>query len=150
MNTMKWASLLQIPLSLHVSFQINSILPNFSPVWPRNTYPSHPIPVSHLFDNTGAGIKGNFDGKGRSWPVEALPEGAWSWEGVRYALPTSWGSEPDNVVCAGQSLDVAGVGYVRELHILYAGDWIDGETTEAFEVEFEDGSNDGVQRECWK
>ncbi|KZT55693.1 glycoside hydrolase family 29 protein [Calocera cornea HHB12733] len=137
---MKWSSLLQIPLSLP------SFIPNLAiPSWPQNTYPSHPVPLSHLFDNTAAGVAGNFDGKGRSYPLEFLPRGEWEWEGVRYALPASWGSKADNLVCAGQTLDVSGVGYVRELHILYAGDWIDGETTEAFETVFEDGTTHGVQ-----
>jgi hypothetical protein len=46
---------------------------------------------------------------------------------VQYTLPYDWAAQVnDNVLADEQVLDVRGVGLVREMHILYAGDWIDG------------------------
>ncbi|CAE7191494.1 unnamed protein product, partial [Rhizoctonia solani] len=62
----------------------------------------------------------------------------------QFALP-KWGSgRPDNFISDKQEISVH-AGYVREFHILYAGDWIDGENGAEFEFEFQNGGKQVVQ-----
>ncbi|EJT97025.1 glycoside hydrolase [Dacryopinax primogenitus] len=136
------SSLAQLPLSLPWSnpepLNPHSLLPPS-----HASYPFHPIPISYLFDNAACcQWTGNFDGNGRTFPEEVLPTGEWVWDGIRYELPAKWGDRYDNVICQQQVVNITGVGYVKEFHMLYAGDWIDGETTERVTVGYEDGTSE--------
>lgn len=46
---------------------------------------------------------------------------------AQYHLPEEWGYANDNVVADGQTVDMPTLASVNALHVLYAGDWIDGE-----------------------
>ncbi|KAJ1300816.1 hypothetical protein OPQ81_002456 [Rhizoctonia solani] len=111
-----------------------------SSVQQRYEYRSIAVPVSHLYDNIATK---DFDGNGAGYVAEFLPVGELRNENIRFALP-KWGSRPDNFISNKQEISV-NVGYIREFHILYAGDWIDGENGAEFEFEFEDGEKEIVQ-----
>ncbi|KIM24235.1 glycoside hydrolase family 29 protein [Serendipita vermifera MAFF 305830] len=104
-------------------------------------YHARPISITRLFDSTGTT---NFDGQGAYYPAHLLPHGVLKSENVDFALP-KWGNDrPDNVISNGQQIEVD-LGHVREFHVLYAGDWIDGETGARFSFEFEDGTSQSVE-----
>ncbi|KAG8817644.1 hypothetical protein FRC17_011134 [Serendipita sp. 399] len=104
-------------------------------------YTSTPVTISHLFDNVATE---DFDGTGCHYPVDKLPTGTFTSENVVFSLP-DWGEgQPDNVVASGQTLHVD-LGRIREFHILYAGDWIDGETGNRFKFGFKDWSSQSVE-----
>ncbi|CAE6405806.1 unnamed protein product [Rhizoctonia solani] len=104
-------------------------------------YRSIPIPVSKFYDNIATE---DFDGNGAGYLAEFLPAGELSNENIKFALP-KWGNgRPDNFISNKQEILVH-AGYVREFHILYAGDWIDGENGSEFEFEFQDGEKQVVQ-----
>ncbi|CAE6426674.1 unnamed protein product [Rhizoctonia solani] len=104
-------------------------------------YRSVQIPVSQLYDNVATE---DFDGNGAGYAAELLPVDELKNENIRFALP-KWGSgRPDNFISNKQEISVY-VGYIREFHILYAGDWIDGENGAEFEFEFQDGKKQVVQ-----
>ncbi|ELU39665.1 hypothetical protein AG1IA_06303 [Rhizoctonia solani AG-1 IA] len=85
-------------------------------------YRSVQIPVSQFYDNTATE---DFDGNKAGYAIELLPTGELASENIRFALP-KWGNgRPDNFVSHKQKISV-NAGHVREFHILYAGDWIDG------------------------
>ncbi|QRV99595.1 alpha-L-fucosidase [Ceratobasidium sp. AG-Ba] len=89
-------------------------------------YRSIQLPVSQFYDNVATS---DFDGNGAGYP---------------FALP-KWGNErPDNFISNTQVLDVK-PGFVREFHVLYAGDWINGESGAQFEFEFEDSTKQVVE-----
>lgn len=95
--------------------------------------------ITGLFDATATS---DFDGQGSYYPAHLLPHGTLKSENVdvssylfprgfqskvmlQFALP-KWGNgRPDNVISNGQRIDVH-LGHIREFHVLYAGDWIDG------------------------
>ncbi|KAG8706494.1 hypothetical protein FRC11_008185, partial [Ceratobasidium sp. 423] len=86
----------------------------------------------------------DFDGNGAGYAAGLLPVGELKNENIRFALP-KWGNDrPDNFISNKQNISV-NVGYIREFHILYAGDWIDGENGAEFEFEFLDGRRQVVQ-----
>ncbi|KAG8795751.1 hypothetical protein FRC12_010192 [Ceratobasidium sp. 428] len=104
-------------------------------------YRSIYVPVAHLYDNVATD---DFDGSGAGYPIEYLPTGQLVDENIQFVLP-KWGDDrPDNFISNRQVLDV-NAGFIRELHILYAGDWIDGENGARFEFEFEDSSRQVVE-----
>ncbi|KAG8695553.1 hypothetical protein FRC09_009085 [Ceratobasidium sp. 395] len=104
-------------------------------------YRSIQLPVSQLYDNVATA---DFDGSGAGYPIEYLPTRQLVDENVQFALP-KWGNDrPDNFISNNQILTVD-AGFIREFHILYAGDWIDGESGAQFEFEFEDTSNQVVE-----
>ncbi|KAH7325490.1 glycoside hydrolase superfamily [Rhizoctonia solani] len=104
-------------------------------------YRSVQIPVSQLYDNVATE---DFDGNGAGYAAELLPIDELKNENIRFALP-KWGSgRPDNFISNKQEISVH-AGYIREFHILYAGDWIDGENGAEFEFEFQDGKKQVVQ-----
>lgn len=90
--------------------------------------PSQPIDITHLFDNTAVGPHATFDPRGESWAPEFMPTGTLAVNGIEYQLPQTWsGLAPDNVVSDGQEVKVPSfVDFAREMHVLYAGDFIDG------------------------
>ncbi|KAF8594671.1 glycoside hydrolase [Ceratobasidium sp. AG-I] len=104
-------------------------------------YRSVQVPVSQFYDNVATS---DFDGSGASYPVEYLPTGQLISENIEFSLP-KWGNgRPDNFISDGQVVTVD-PSYIREFHILYAGDWIDGENGAQFEFEFEDTSKQVVE-----
>ncbi|GAB1526106.1 hypothetical protein RhiTH_009272 [Rhizoctonia solani] len=104
-------------------------------------YRSVQIPVSQFYDNTATE---DFDGNKAGYAIELLPTGELASENIRFALP-KWGNgRPDNFVSHKQKISV-NAGHVREFHILYAGDWIDGENGAEFEFEFQNGARQVVQ-----
>lgn len=85
------------------------------------------VDLSTLFDNVAVGPHANFDPRGERWDAEIMPVGNLSVNGIDYQLPQKWQGEPDNVVSKGQTIRVPDfVEFPREMHILYAGDFIDG------------------------
>ncbi|KDQ21399.1 hypothetical protein BOTBODRAFT_25838 [Botryobasidium botryosum FD-172 SS1] len=107
---------------------------------------SIPLDISHLYNNIAAGPGASFDPftQGR-FPSEYLPTGAFHYDGIQFDLPTDWEGGEDNVIADSQVLDVRGTGFAREFHILYAGDWNDGESGARFRFGFEDGSEDAIE-----
>ncbi|KAG9079738.1 hypothetical protein FRC06_007522, partial [Ceratobasidium sp. 370] len=104
-------------------------------------YRSIQLPVSHLYDNVATE---DFDGNGAGYPVEHLPTGQLVNENIQFVLP-KWGNgRPDNFISNRQTLSVD-AEFIREFHVLYAGDWIDGENGAQFEFEFEDTSKQVVE-----
>ncbi|KAG8679466.1 hypothetical protein FRC08_016965, partial [Ceratobasidium sp. 394] len=99
------------------------------------------LPVSHLYDNVATE---DFDGNRAGYPVEHLPAGQLVNENIQFVLP-KWGNgRPDNFISNQQVLTVES-GFVREFHVVYAGDWIDGENGARFVFEFEDTSKQVVE-----
>ncbi|KAG8775811.1 hypothetical protein FRC12_001263 [Ceratobasidium sp. 428] len=85
-------------------------------------YRSIQLPVSQFYDNVATA---DFDGSGAGYPIEYLPTRQLVDENIHFALP-KWGNDrPDNFISNNQILTVD-AGFIREFHILYAGDWIDG------------------------
>ncbi|CAG7850065.1 Alpha-L-fucosidase; AltName: Full=Alpha-L-fucoside fucohydrolase; Flags: Precursor [Serendipita indica DSM 11827] len=112
-----------------------------TPELASHSYFSVPVTIDHLFDNVATH---DFDGKGNYFPIELLPTGQFTSENVNFTLPR-WGhGRKDNVVAEQQVVHVD-FGHVREFHILYAGDWIDGETGNRFEFNFKDWSKQSVE-----
>ncbi|CAE6446498.1 unnamed protein product [Rhizoctonia solani] len=104
-------------------------------------YRSVQIPVSQFYDNIATE---DFDGNKARYAVELLPTGELANENIRFALP-KWGSgRPDNFISDRHEISV-NAGYIREFHILYAGDWIDGENGAQFEFEFQNGGRQLAQ-----
>ncbi|KAG8737853.1 hypothetical protein FRC10_007585, partial [Ceratobasidium sp. 414] len=108
-------------------------------------YRSIQLPVSHLYDNVATE---DFDGNGAGYPVGHLPTGQLVNENIqpfKFVLP-KWGNgRPDNFISDRQVLTVD-ASFIREFHVLYAGDWIDGENGAQFEFEFGDASKQVVER----
>ncbi|PVF93523.1 glycoside hydrolase [Serendipita vermifera] len=103
-------------------------------------YASQPVRISHMFDNVATT---DFDGRGHYYPINILPKGTLKSENVNFTLPVWEMGLPDNVLSNSQVIDVH-IGLAREFHLLYAGDWIDGETAAKFEFIFADGSTQSV------
>ncbi|CAE6364822.1 unnamed protein product [Rhizoctonia solani] len=104
-------------------------------------YRSAPIPISQFYDNIATE---DFDGNGGGYATEFLPTDELKNENIRFALP-KWGSgRPDNFISDKQEILVH-AGHTREFHVLYAGDWIDGENGAEFEFEFQNGGKQIVQ-----
>ncbi|KIJ11300.1 glycoside hydrolase family 29 protein [Paxillus involutus ATCC 200175] len=108
-------------------------------------FPSTTISLLDLFNNQAAsidGTTGNFDKNGSTYAAEYLPTGPWTFNGITYDLPTSWGSGYDNIIAEGQVLELPNATYVHELHIVYAGDGIytDDEFNCTFNLNYDDGS----------
>lgn len=88
---------------------------------------SWPVDLTDLFNNIAVGPNANFDPRGERWDAKLMPVGNLSTNGIEYQLPQNWAGEPDNVVSDGQTVHVPHfVEFPREMHILYAGDFIDG------------------------
>jgi hypothetical protein len=88
---------------------------------------SWPIDLTHLFNNVAVGPHATFDPQGESWAPEFMPKDNVSAGAIVYQVPQKWRGEPDNVVSNGQVITVPTLlRFAREMHILYAGDFIDG------------------------
>ncbi|EJD47020.1 glycoside hydrolase [Auricularia subglabra TFB-10046 SS5] len=112
-------------------------------------YPVVPLNITELYDNQAASLDGsgpaNFDGRGGTFPAHLLPTRHVNYDGLHYHLPERWGYENDNVLADGQTVKLPKVASVNALHVLYAGDWSDGESGDRFKLEFEDGSTEEVE-----
>ncbi|KAG8926491.1 hypothetical protein FRC00_002885, partial [Tulasnella sp. 408] len=106
-----------------------------------------PIDISHLFNNIAAGPGADFDPHYHShFAAEHLPTTSFTYDGVKFILPTNWSDgQPDNVIPHGETIHLKDSTYIRELHVLYAGDWIDGESGNKFTLNYEDGSSEQVE-----
>lgn len=88
---------------------------------------SWPVDLTHLFNNIAVGPHATFDPRGESWAPELMPRDNVTANGIVYQLPQKWRGELDNVVSDGQVVKIPSVlRFAREMHILYAGDFIDG------------------------
>lgn len=88
---------------------------------------SWPIDLTHLFNNIAVGPHATFDPRGESWAPELMPRDNISAGSIVYEIPQKWRGDPDNVVSNGQVIPVPTLlRFAREMHILYAGDFIDG------------------------
>ncbi|KAF8177465.1 glycoside hydrolase family 29 protein [Mycena galopus ATCC 62051] len=87
-------------------------------------YPFVSLPLSALFDNQAASADGSadFDGQGSSFDSQYLPPGPWTYDGITYDFPTTWGTGNDNAIANGQVLQLETPTYVHELHMVYSGD----------------------------
>ncbi|KAJ8095979.1 hypothetical protein PM082_015200 [Marasmius tenuissimus] len=87
-------------------------------------FPSAAIDLKPFFNNKAASSDGSadFDGQGGSFDSQFLPTGVWTHDNISYNLPSSWGSENDNVIASGQVLPLENPAYVHEAHFLFAGD----------------------------
>ena len=65
----------------------------------------------------------------------------------QFVLPANWSDgNPDNVVTHGETISVPHKdAFFRELHVIYAGDWIDGESNNRFRLNYADGSSDDIE-----
>ncbi|KAG8928894.1 hypothetical protein FRC01_005210 [Tulasnella sp. 417] len=107
-----------------------------------------PIHISHLFNNIAAGPGADFDPHYHShFAAEHLPTTSFTYDGVKFILPSNWSDgQPDNVIPHGETIHLGKDStYIRELHVLYAGDWIDGESGNKFTLNYEDGSSEQVE-----
>ncbi|KAJ7833108.1 hypothetical protein B0H14DRAFT_3462913 [Mycena olivaceomarginata] len=92
-------------------------------------YPSQPLPLSGLLNNkaatsaNGHGSAANFDGAGSAYDSQFLPTGSWEYDGLSFALPSSWDKNDDNVLANGQVLRLQNPTSVHELHFLYRRRW---------------------------
>ncbi|KAK1221691.1 hypothetical protein PQX77_015521 [Marasmius sp. AFHP31] len=87
-------------------------------------FPSTAIDLKPFFNNKAASSDGSadFDGQGGSFDSQFLPTGVWTHDNISYNLPTSWGSDNDNIIASGQILPLENPTYVHEAHFLFAGD----------------------------
>ncbi|KZP28385.1 glycoside hydrolase family 29 protein [Athelia psychrophila] len=113
-------------------------------------YPSLSLPINHLFNNQAASKSGHahiadFDGQGASYDAQFLPNGSWVYDSINYDLPSAWGLRPDNILADSQKLDLAENTYAHELHLVYAGDGIQGASEAKFQLTFEDDSSETIQ-----
>ncbi|KAG8932212.1 hypothetical protein FRC02_001510 [Tulasnella sp. 418] len=117
--------------------------------WPKLNYPHVPLNISQFYNNVAAGPGADFSPHTHGWYcAEHLPTVKFGYDGVEFLLPTNWSDgNPDNVIAKKQLVEVPrdSVGFYREMHILYAGDWIDGESGNRFTFHFEDGSESQVE-----
>ncbi|KAJ7853737.1 glycoside hydrolase family 29 protein [Mycena leptocephala] len=113
-------------------------------------YPSLALPINSLLNNkaaTSAGGRGsaaNFDGDGGAYDSRFLPTGSWEYDGLTFALPSSWDKNDDNVLADGQVLRLQKPTFVHELHFLYAGDGIGPPALSVFTLRFSDNSSHQV------
>lgn len=150
----RWISTLLIVISAPLAYFLYAryIVSRPSSKW-SPSYPSTQLPISHMFKNIAAGPNASFDPHyHNAYAAEFLPRGRFQFDGVdvsqgfchqtvgtlgdnrrwwQFKLPVDWANgKADNVVVQGERIDhLLGDNhtYVREFHVLYAGDWIDGE-----------------------
>ncbi|KAF9465205.1 glycoside hydrolase family 29 protein [Collybia nuda] len=110
-------------------------------------YPSAILPLKNIFDNQAASPDGsaNFDGHGSSFDSQHLPPGPWIFDGIKYDLPSTWGTSNDNVIANGQIVSLDEPTFVHELHFLYSGDASGGDFVASFVLTFTDNSTQDIQ-----
>ncbi|KAK8879926.1 glycoside hydrolase [Apiospora arundinis] len=99
-----------------------------------------PVKVDHLFNNRGFGKAGgdaNFDGAGRCYPAEFLPEATLLYDGFNFSFPQYRPSGNDNVISHGQTVEVPKGRYLR-VSMLAAAE--DGLAEGSINATYEDGS----------
>ncbi|KAG9016112.1 hypothetical protein FRB93_011586 [Tulasnella sp. JGI-2019a] len=155
-NAKQWSLLLLISsaatwLSLYSGwYKAAYKSPAFEPITAmENTagYPSFSLNITHLYNNKAAGPGADFDPHSHgAYPAEYLPTSSFVYDGIQFALPENWSSDAqDNMIVQSQSLKFAEPRLTREFHVLYAGDWIDGESEDVFTFNFEDGTSEHVE-----
>ncbi|KAJ7627650.1 glycoside hydrolase family 29 protein [Mycena polygramma] len=112
-------------------------------------YTSQPLPLDDLLNNKAASSAGNssaanFDGAGGAYDSQFLPTGTWEYDGITFALPSSWDTGNDNVLATGQVLRLQQPTFVHELHFLYAGDGTGSPVLSVFTLNFADNSSHPV------
>ncbi|CAE6478403.1 unnamed protein product [Rhizoctonia solani] len=132
---LKWLSLF---LSLSSPGFTTQLLSNHDERPPK-LLPSIQVPLDHLFNNVGSGPNGSFDGVGGAFPAHTLPVGGVEYDRIMFQLP-NFGSGKDNIVSNGEVIKLDKPQYIREIHVLYAGDHNNGETDARFQFEYEDDS----------
>ncbi|KAB5590881.1 Alpha-L-fucosidase [Ceratobasidium theobromae] len=134
----------------------------------QNPILSEAFPLSQLYNNIACGPHGDFDGAGSAFPIHTLPHGEFTHDRVSFQLPEFGSAHGDNVITDGEVLKLSGPRYIREIHVLYAGDHNDGdthsqdgysdyllirrlsgETGARFQFEFEDDSKQEVDVKNW-
>ncbi|QRV85448.1 alpha-L-fucosidase [Ceratobasidium sp. AG-Ba] len=126
----RWSSVIIICLSGHT--YAHSGLP---------LIPSEPISLDHLFNNVASGPTGDFDGAGSAYP--SMLRGNFTYDRILFQF-AHVGAE-DNVITSGEVLKLDEPKYTREMHVMYAGDFIDGETGAKFRFEFTDDTIQEVE-----
>ncbi|KAJ7484667.1 glycoside hydrolase family 29 protein [Mycena latifolia] len=117
-------------------------------------YPSQPLPLGAFLNNKAATAKGvpgslaDFDGHGGAYDSQFLPTGSWEYDGLTFALPSSWDKGDDNVLANGQILRLQNPTFVHELHFLYAGDGTGPPAVSVFLLKFADNSSHQVALEA--
>ncbi|KAJ6590514.1 glycoside hydrolase family 29 protein [Mycena vulgaris] len=109
-------------------------------------YPSQALPLRSLFNNKAATTNpghADFDGGGNAYDSQFLPTGSWEYDGLTFALPSSWDGD-DNVLANGQVLRLDKPTFVHELHFLYAGDGTGPPALSVFSLQFTDNSSHQV------
>ncbi|KAJ7695508.1 glycoside hydrolase family 29 protein [Mycena rosella] len=113
-------------------------------------YPSQALPLSAFFNNKAATAKGDpssladFDGNGNAYDSQFLPTGSWEYDGLTFALPSSWAKNDDNVLANCQVLRLQKPTFVHELHFLYAADGNGAPSVSVFSLNFADNSSQQV------
>ncbi|KAF9262562.1 glycoside hydrolase family 29 protein [Marasmius fiardii PR-910] len=114
-------------------------------------FPITGIVLDSLLNNNAASPDGsaNFDGLGGSYDSQFLPTGPFTYDGITYNLPSSWGSgKNDNVISMTQVIPLGKPTFVHEIHFLFITDsngdgvsasqstlnWADG-TSEVLELQ---------------
>ncbi|KAJ7057775.1 glycoside hydrolase family 29 protein [Mycena amicta] len=115
-------------------------------------YPSQSLPLGPLLNNKaakGVGSVANFDGNGGAFDSSFLPAGTFKYDGLTFALPTSWDQGTDNVLADSQVLRLQQPTYAHEIHLLYAGDGGNvPPVLSVFTLQFSDGSSHAVNVEA--
>ncbi|KAJ7637069.1 glycoside hydrolase family 29 protein [Roridomyces roridus] len=127
----------------------------FSGLWAQfltgqAAYSSEPISLDALKNNKAAWPAANFDGLAGAYDSQFLPTGTWEYDGLTFSLPASWedNEKADNVLAAGQVLDLDTPTFAHELQFLYAGDGTGSPVLSIFTLTFADGSSYEVPLEA--
>ncbi|KAF7323777.1 Glycoside hydrolase [Mycena kentingensis (nom. inval.)] len=116
-------------------------------------YPVHTLPLGPLLNNKAATTHGDkvaadFDGNGGAFDGTLLPTGTFEYDGLPFALPSSWSGTHDNVLADSQVLRLEKPTFAHELHFLYSGDGNNGPVISTFTLQFADGSTSKVNVEA--
>ncbi|KAG8793464.1 hypothetical protein FRC12_002677 [Ceratobasidium sp. 428] len=139
------ALLLGFALVKYIFNHHSSFIRELNEVVKPSLIPSEVVPLAHLFNNIASGPSGNFDGAGSAFPAGAVPRGDYVYDRILFQFPELGDGQNDNVVTNGEVLELGEPKYTREMHILYAGDFIDGETGARFQFEYADGATQAVE-----
>ncbi|KAJ3891702.1 glycoside hydrolase family 29 protein [Lentinula edodes] len=111
------------------------------------------FPIEPLFDNQAASVNGSmadFDSQGNTFDGQFLPSESYTYDGITYQLPATWGAANDNVIANNQTLLLSESTFAHELHVLYSGD-NSGDATftvNRFILTFVDGSTQTLTLEA--
>ncbi|KAJ7232970.1 glycoside hydrolase family 29 protein [Mycena haematopus] len=140
---------MRIPgVSLVLSGFLAQFLTGYATTLPK--YPSQALPLTSLLNNKAASSRdshastADFDGAGGAYDSQFLPTGSWEYDGLTFALPSSWDENDDNVLAQSQVLRLQKPTFVHELHFLYAGDGTGAPVLSVFTLHFADNSSHQV------